>query len=108
MPSRDRELEIEIFAVPHKFVIVTRGNFSFIKGSYWINQGYIFSALFLVIFDAFEEKFGLKILSWEIREVTSHTKRELVVGEIEILVNHEPKEKAKVTHLLEAEPDIGL
>ena len=63
----------------------------------------------VVLFSLFEEKFGLRIISWEIHADT-HTLWSSIVVEVVILVNHEPKEKAKVAHLFEPpfEPDVRL
>ncbi len=87
-----RSLKVDIFLID----VITKGNFSRVVASPLLAL-----SIFLVeLFSEFEERFGLKIINWNV----------LSEGEngIPILIHHEPREKAKVVHLPGFEPDARL
>ena len=59
------------------------------------------------LFSLFEKSYNLKIINWEICADT-HSRWNRTEDVVVILVNHEPKEKARVVHLPEFEPDARL
>jgi hypothetical protein len=76
------------------FEVRTDGNFSLLSKEWEYSQedsrlglGFLQGVLC-----EFEDKFGLKVISWEVQD---HPSLKLV----QILVNHEPKEKAEVVQL---------
>lgn len=90
----------------YTFYVTRKGNFSILHARLYLDPSYRLAILRLIrkVFFLFEERFDLKIISWE----TSHS-----ASEITILVNHEPKEKAGIAHPFEHEtdpddPDIKL
>jgi len=85
------------------FEVRTDGNFSLLSKEWEYSQedGRLGLGFLQGVLCEFEDKFGLKVISWEVQD---HPSLKLV----QILVNHELKEKAKVAHPHELEPDIRL
>lgn len=75
--------------------VVTRGNFSSSLFSYSAD----FVAIIVDLFSQFEEQSNLKITHWETLANAY---------DVRVIFRHEPKEKVKVAHSPETEPDIGL
>ena len=77
--------------------VETRGNFSFFSCPDFSDL----AAVLVSLFSQFEEQLDLNVTHWE-------TLRNENFSGVHVVFRHEPKEKVKVAHLPESEPDIGL
>lgn len=88
--------------------VITKGNFSRIIVSFpsHPDRFFVLSLFLLDLFSEFENQLSLRILNWGILD----DDRGKGFEGRQIIIHHEPKpkEKARVAHLPEAEPDIGL
>jgi hypothetical protein len=93
--QKRENITLKIAGVDTVFNLVTEGNFSLLALNLFegrpvppANPGPLNLRFIQLVLPKFEEKYGLRVRSWQ----TGYS-----VGELQILINHEPKEKAEAT-----------